>query len=93
LDGDSPILDFVSKTPPFRALSISPRELALLEKALHLSLFINGWNEVGCDEFRATATRFKQLDPDCSGVSIILATPVHQPSALPNMSQRVSSYT
>jgi hypothetical protein len=53
LDGDSPILDFVSKTPPFRALSISPRELALLEKALHLSLFINGWNEVGCDEFRA----------------------------------------
>jgi hypothetical protein len=93
LDGDSPILDFVSKTPPFRALSISPRELALLEKALHLSLFINGWNEVGCDEFRATATRFKQLDPDCSGVSIILATPVHQPSALPNMSQRVSSCT
>jgi hypothetical protein len=73
-DGDSSILDFVSKTRLFRALSIIPGELALLEKALHFSFFINRWNEVGFDEFRTAATRLKQLDQDCPGAGIILAT-------------------
>src|ERR1700682_2245219 len=88
LDGDSSILDFVSKTPAFRALSITPEELASLAKDLHFSFFINGWNEVGFDDFRTAATRLKQLEQDFPDAGIILATRVYQPSALPNMTLR-----
>jgi hypothetical protein len=88
LDGDSSILDFVSKTPAFRAHSITPEELASLAKDLRFSFFVNGWNEVGFDEFRVAATRLKQLEQDFPDAGIILATRVYQPSALPNMTLR-----
>ncbi|MGD0227932.1 MAG: hypothetical protein ABSF71_36960 [Terriglobia bacterium] len=88
LDGDSSILDFVSKTPAFRALLISPEELAFLGKELHFIFFINGWDEVGFDEFRVAGTRLKQLEQDFPKAGIILSTRVHQPSALPNMTLR-----
>lgn len=88
LDGDPSILDFVSKTPEFRALSITPEELASLAKKLRFSFFINGWNEINGDEVRAAAKRLKQLEQGFPETGVVLTTRVYQPSALPNMTLR-----
>lgn len=88
LDGDSSILDFVSKTPEFRALSITAEELASLAKKAHFSFFINGWNEINSEQIRAAAKRLKHLEQGFAEAGIILSTRVYQPSALPNMTLR-----
>jgi len=88
LDGNPSILDFVSGTPEFRALSIAPEELAALAKKFRFCFFINGWNEINGDEIRAAAKRLKQLEQGFPETGIILTTRVYQPAALPNMTLR-----
>lgn len=88
LDGNPSILDFASKAPQFRALSITPEELAALAKKVPFAFFINGWNEVNGDEFRLAAKRLKQLEQEFPEAGIVLSTRVYQPSALPNLTLR-----
>jgi hypothetical protein len=88
LDGKASILDFVSETPEFRALSITPEELAALAKRSRFSFFINGWNEINGDQVRAAAKRLRQLEQGFPEAGIVLTTRIFQPSALPNMTLR-----
>jgi hypothetical protein len=88
LDRDTSILDFASKTPEFRALSITPKELASLAKKRPFAFFVNGWNEINGDEFRLAAKRLKQLEKEFPEAGIVLSTRIYQPSALPNLTLR-----
>lgn len=73
----TPILDFIAGMPQFRSVGLSAEDLARVINAHHVSFLLNGWNEIGEDEFGRAGRLLRSVERDFPTAGIIVATRTH----------------
>lgn len=76
-----PVLEYVAATNPFRAHSVTVDDLAQLAMHGHLTIAVNGWNELPATAQTDTLRRFGELTTTTPSVSVVLATRSSKDSA------------
>jgi|GEM_PF-830088 len=71
------ILEFIARSPEFRAHNITPEDLARLSKVAHFSFLLNGWNEISESNSEKVGIALSRLERSFPTAGIIVATRNH----------------
>lgn len=71
---DTEILDYIASRPEAQMYGVSTHELVKLAKAGHITLVINGWNEIPITKKSVCLDRLIQLTASIKAMNIIIAT-------------------
>ncbi|HUE10091.1 MAG TPA: hypothetical protein VMQ54_04100, partial [Steroidobacteraceae bacterium] len=71
------ILEFISRTPPFRARDVTAADLARLAEREHFSFLLNGWNEIAEIHSDAAIIALAEMERSFPAAGILVATRTH----------------